>query len=286
MNYKIGQVSKFLQMPSETIRFYEKEHVIEPDRIPGSKYRTYSAEDILDLVTCMKYRSMDFPLKDSISMMQQEAPERLGRRMMDKYEEKCGQIDYQRLLADYAREKGDRILSAPYNKGNLWVHHDEEFYTIKDTELPELSDVSNSKKETSIDRSEASAGKNTTLQSWIQAAPFSELCLFPQDEQSRFGFLMEKRCFDYLHMAKNDPVSVHPAGLYLHTVVESSDPASVSHDLLQPALFFVGKNEFQVTGEPVAEVLVRIHGRDSGLQLLEVRIPIQGGVGMPSETKP
>lgn len=59
--YKIGEVAALVGMSSESIRYYEREGIISPERNPLSGYRYYSAWDINVLIKARSYRQAGFP---------------------------------------------------------------------------------------------------------------------------------------------------------------------------------------------------------------------------------
>ncbi len=70
--YKIGQVAQFLNLSSETLRYYEKLGIISSQRDDENSYRYYSAWDINYLLDCTYYRSFGFPVRDVKRMVQQD----------------------------------------------------------------------------------------------------------------------------------------------------------------------------------------------------------------------
>jgi DNA-binding transcriptional MerR regulator len=64
MGYRIGEVAGFLDITTDTIRFYEKEGIIRPTKNPLNGYREYSFEDITRLSDVLFYRNVDFSIGD------------------------------------------------------------------------------------------------------------------------------------------------------------------------------------------------------------------------------
>ncbi|MCR4600700.1 MAG: MerR family transcriptional regulator [Clostridia bacterium] len=60
--YKIGDISKILNMPAQTIRFYEDHGIVRPEKDSESGYRYYVSWDLNNLMDCMYLRSLDFSL--------------------------------------------------------------------------------------------------------------------------------------------------------------------------------------------------------------------------------
>ena len=62
MGYKIGEVSKLLDIPIETIRYYESKKIISLKRANDSNYREYETWDIYYLLECKKFRSYNLSM--------------------------------------------------------------------------------------------------------------------------------------------------------------------------------------------------------------------------------
>ena len=55
---RIGEVSRILDIPVQTIRFYEQQGIVSPGRIGEGGYREYETWDLFYLGECMMYRNM------------------------------------------------------------------------------------------------------------------------------------------------------------------------------------------------------------------------------------
>ena len=58
---KIQQVEKQTGIPAQSIRYYEREGLILPERNPENRYRTYSPADIERLETIASAESLEYP---------------------------------------------------------------------------------------------------------------------------------------------------------------------------------------------------------------------------------
>lgn len=61
--YTIGEVSSRLGLSRDTLRFYEKKGIIQPEKQKNG-YRTYTYEDIKKLSSIMFYRRLNFSIED------------------------------------------------------------------------------------------------------------------------------------------------------------------------------------------------------------------------------
>ncbi|WP_227851731.1 MULTISPECIES: MerR family transcriptional regulator [unclassified Clostridioides] len=61
--YTIGQVSKFLGMSRDTLKFYEDKGLVNPKKNDENGYRKYNQFDIYDITTINFYREIDIEIK-------------------------------------------------------------------------------------------------------------------------------------------------------------------------------------------------------------------------------
>ena len=61
--YSIQQVSEVLQMPKDTLRYYDKLKLVSPSR-GENRYRYYTERDILDLQYIETFKYADFSLAE------------------------------------------------------------------------------------------------------------------------------------------------------------------------------------------------------------------------------
>lgn len=67
--YKIGTVAKLLDLPDDTLRYYESRGIVTPQKDEESRYRYYDAWDLNFLLDSKWYRSYDFSLNDVVKMI-------------------------------------------------------------------------------------------------------------------------------------------------------------------------------------------------------------------------
>ena len=74
MRYKIGDLAKLFNLSTESIRHYERQGLIHPQKAEGSSYRYYQAWDMAVLSACRQYRALGFTLEESADMLGQRKP--------------------------------------------------------------------------------------------------------------------------------------------------------------------------------------------------------------------
>ena len=65
--YRIGEVSKMLDVPVETIRFLEQKGLVSPEKNPESGYRFYDVWDVNQILDYKKFRQIGFSSGETIS---------------------------------------------------------------------------------------------------------------------------------------------------------------------------------------------------------------------------
>lgn len=80
---RISEAAEQTGLSISNIRFYEKKGLLEPARIQQSKYRDYTAGDILRLKQIVLYRKMDIPIETIQLLLNGEAEleQALSRQM-------------------------------------------------------------------------------------------------------------------------------------------------------------------------------------------------------------
>ncbi|MBE0340820.1 MerR family transcriptional regulator, partial [Paenibacillus sp. 28ISP30-2] len=114
MNYKIGQVSKILNIPIDTLRYYEKLDIVHPNKNDKNNYRSYEPWDINFLTECKRLRSLDYSLSDIQNIMHYDNLEQFSKRIEEK------QIDYNNKLKHYSllKKKNEELRRELLNIAN------------------------------------------------------------------------------------------------------------------------------------------------------------------------
>ena len=71
--YRIGEVAALLGISAQTLRYYEDEGLVRPEKRDGSAYRYYSGWDLILLSTYRHYRAFEFTLEDSNALLHAES---------------------------------------------------------------------------------------------------------------------------------------------------------------------------------------------------------------------
>ncbi len=72
MDYSIRDVSDFLHLSREMIRYYEKWGVLTPKRNEQNNYRSYTILDVFMLLDAIQYKSWGIPVKSTWDACEKE----------------------------------------------------------------------------------------------------------------------------------------------------------------------------------------------------------------------
>lgn len=276
---RIGEVSKYLGLSPETIRYYEMEGLISPNRNPDSSYRDYRAPDVLCLMAAQRYRSMGFSLKEVETILNSSSIEEQYHYVNTQYHILRDEMNQRRHLLDYLCTFQSELASAAYNVGNFWVHSEEASYL-----LPVA--VRNKKGIRWLRHHD-----EDELPAWLAAFPFYNISLAPSGDyrQKASGdgrhtaphpaehlicLHLSESDFQNYSLEKSGRLIYRPAGMYLHTVLtfdfESDDIFTVFPDSLNlPDL-----HGLSVSGDACGKLLIFSHDYGKVPVYLELQIPL------------
>ena len=97
MQYKAKEVSQILNIPIDTLRYFEKIGVIHPHINETNHYRYYDAWDINFIFDYLNYRKMDYSSQESIQFIRSSSLEEQIDKIKQKiqyYEQKQHTMNY------------------------------------------------------------------------------------------------------------------------------------------------------------------------------------------------
>lgn len=99
MKYRIGEIASLLNLSPQSLRKYETEGLIAPQKDASSAYRYYSGWDLILLSACRQYRALDFSLNETNQMLMCSNPESVTDFLRHQ------EAALERLIEEYTRKK-------------------------------------------------------------------------------------------------------------------------------------------------------------------------------------
>ncbi|MGN0505664.1 MAG: MerR family transcriptional regulator [Lachnospiraceae bacterium] len=88
MNYKVSDLSRILDISSNTVRRYEGMGYLSPDRLDANGYRVYGASDVTKMIIINHYRKIGFSHAEIASILKGDY-----HRKIEMYEERLAAMD-------------------------------------------------------------------------------------------------------------------------------------------------------------------------------------------------
>lgn len=102
--YTIGQVSKFLGISRDTLKFYEEMGLVTPIHNPDNGYRQFDDFDIYDVLTTNFYRQIDLEIKRIQEIKKSKSVEGIEAILLEKEEKLQMEILEKELLLKRIQE--------------------------------------------------------------------------------------------------------------------------------------------------------------------------------------
>lgn len=87
--FTIGQLASAAEVPTSTVRYYEREGILKPSARSASNYRLYSADDLYRLRFIRAAQATGFTLSD-VTLLLRPAP---CRSVQNRIETRLGQVE-------------------------------------------------------------------------------------------------------------------------------------------------------------------------------------------------
>ena len=265
---KIGELSRLLELPVTTIRFYENEGILSPERGENGKYRNYSSTDILNLLECIRYRNMGFSVKDTAASLHQEPIAFLEQLYKQEIETQQRNMLRQERILDCLRSQKRRIDTIPYNVGNYWVDRLSALIVL---DVAVCTDVGYGD----------ILCKPCILSKWAQHFPFvmgidvTETSKLQNEEPERAEVftLAVQNTSDHEEL-KETASRIIPETLCLNTIFDSESSGVIP--LKTYCEFYrYAQSHYRVKGDVLAEFVVRCGDERHPHRYWQIRVPVE-----------
>lgn len=271
MSYRIGEVSKLLDIPVDTIRYYESKNIISPKRLEGSKYRVYETWDIYYLLECKKFRSYDFSMEEVVNIIHHETLEYFTDQITKVQNEIENKIKYYNLLYKKNQEYKDTLtdLKSKLNQYTIKYRSESLYLLMNSRENSEYGNIYDS---------------DGLFKVWIKYFPFidfiqtisSEFINFRDKINKDEWFLgISKEYAEALGLPVNGNVIHKKQQKCVHTIVSVGDRGTLSLRILDSAMKFIEEKGYKVVDNVIGNLLTRVHEGDKLIRYFELWIPIQ-----------
>lgn len=110
---KVSDIARAAQVSPDTVRFYTREGLLNPERNPDNNYQQYSADDLRRLRFARKARQLGFSLPEIRSILNQADDHHSPCPMVrDVFQKRLQQVDQEIAELEQLRERMRGALDA------------------------------------------------------------------------------------------------------------------------------------------------------------------------------
>ena len=106
-NFQIGEIARFFDIPASTLRYWEDQGVLHPEKGSENHYRAYTIEDLMTISDVIFYKNLGLHLKE-IRGMEASTPEQHGQI----FNKKLSELEWQQKLLAQRMDKLRRHMQA------------------------------------------------------------------------------------------------------------------------------------------------------------------------------
>ena len=271
--YKIGEVSRILNMPVESIRFFEQKGVLAPHKDQSNNYRYYTVWEINRLLDYRKYRELGFSLNETLEIIRNSDFKDFEERLRIKQAEAEAEANYYEMKAIKLRNHLNMlrkislltdsyaVVTRPecYYFINRYYNGDSfEFLRAEDTNgdfdemLRHYTFVENLYR---------------IKQEWFQGRK--------EVEQFQWGMTIKKMWADAIGLKISPRMTCAPPVRALHTFIQTRNKIPFSPGLLEPAMEYMEENGYQLSGDVLGVLVATTQEGGDEIRYMEVWIPIE-----------
>ncbi|MDR2771753.1 MAG: MerR family transcriptional regulator [Clostridiales Family XIII bacterium] len=267
--YKIGAVTKLLNLSEDTLRYYESRGFVTPQKDEDSGYRYYDAWDLNFLLDSIWYRSFDFPLKDVMKMLNEDNAasfaDRCAKRQVELLRTICA---YKQKLDALARFR-EKILRMKKHIGVLEIsERPEKIYQkhrVKDDFIfdEDVLDL---------------------IKKWLTAMPLPDhtfiIPRYAESDAKRFseyqwGFSLPPDIAIQNGLDVSPPAEYFPRVKSVYTVFTANERRTFLDSFQNKVVAEIHRMGYKIADRPMGNLIVRLHEEDGFTRYFEVWTPIE-----------
>ncbi len=274
VKYKIGDVSKLLGIPAQTLRYFEEQEIVHPQKDAANGYRYYDAWNLNNLIDSVHYRSLDFSLNQTKEILNTDDLDSIREKYSEQESFLKDKIqEYMRKL-EIVIEQQQKIQHFEKNLGEFVIQQcpDLLFYRhrLKDTFQSKQGDQS-------IDAIKPG------MQVWMNEIPNvtptfivmrESLGSGYTDMQYWWGWSMPMKRAAEEQLMINEYNEHIPIQKCLYTVFEAGDKGTFAGAFYHQVYEEMKDSKYTIAGDPVGRLIMKSHDSAGMHRYFETWVPI------------
>lgn len=263
--YTIGELVKILGVTAETIRYYERKHIIQPLHNEGSGYRYYTAWDLHVLIRARCYLGFGLTIEETADLLKKENVEQIDEKLEQQEEEIEKNIIYQMNLLKKIRL--NRHLLNDTKNPQFSIRKSPGIFRI-DTQKCYHIDLTKQ--------------EQNELKFFCQNVPFIfSTALFKKEDIENhntdfyFGIGIEEEYATLFHIQETEFIQYYPPQNCLYMTISSHSGQFLTYHALKPAFEYMKQNNLQLNGHIITQIVAYSKPHDEYINWHNIWIPIQ-----------
>ncbi len=277
VKYKIGEVSKILNIPVETIRFYETKKLIHPQKDKSSNYRYYDVWDINRLLDYRKYRELEFSLKDSLEIIESASLEGVTDKLQEKINEAEKKMELYQLKMLKLQNYRNVLKNIPLIIGEYpIVKRPAGYYYIN--RWYRGGDIRYGRADESGGRFEELLSHYTFVENiyrirkeWFESDR--------ETEEFEWGFTIKKKWADALDIQMDEKMEYIEPVQSIYTILKAREKEYFSHKMLGGVFDFMEKQGYRLAGDILGNQIASVREGDEDVRYMEIWVPVTSDCG-------
>lgn len=272
--YKIGDISKLLGIPAQTLRYYEEQGIVSPHKDEMTGYRYYDAWDLNNLIDSVYYRALDFSINQTQEIINEDDLEGIKQKFMhqevvliqkiEKYKKMLEITSKQRQkithfkdhLKHFQMSRCPGLLFCRYRmKNTLQLKNGDTRITELQPEIQEWMDnIPNVTPTFTVPINSLEGGYETMQYWWGWSMPVDE-ALQAKMQINEYN--------EYLPSVKS-----------LYTVFEAYGEGTFAKSFYEDIFSKIDQDRYVISGDPVGRLVTKTHDKFGMHRYFETWIPI------------
>lgn len=262
--YKIGEVAALVGMSSESIRYYEREGIISPERNPLSGYRYYSAWGINVLIKARSYRQAGFSMEEVVSIMNGFDTDTVLDRLASKQAELHQSIMHLAKLMYQLKEDAARMEETADAIGSFRFEYRPPMHFLQTQQGYALI-----------------ASQCRILSDWVKdhGAFILPGGVYegPSPDDVRYGFFVEDAKLEEVDYHNEQELEAFPGCFCLASSFYSGTGTPLCYGSFQSVLSYMEQEHLEIAASPISRIVhMARDGENAYRSLHQLWIPLSG----------
>lgn len=254
--YTIGQVSQFLGISRDTLKFYEQKGLISPGKNWENGYRCYTRNDIYDILAVNFYRELDIEIREIQQLQANKSIDEIDTVLEKKISDIENVIRYNQRLLENLKSTRDECTHIPQYLNKFSIREMKPMQVLKT-----LSDFNAFEEYSNIKARSAKLKDSVTYKGLFREIHFENDTILGE----RFLIL------DHVTDPDGETLSYSRC---LYTVVEAGRE-NIDKEIGQKIFQHAKKHHYELLGYCYVGLLLSAYKNSEEIKYLELYIPLK-----------